>query len=96
MFCKPSEYYSKLCDYKFFACPLGNGIQTPKICESIMCETVPVVTDHIAHRELKYIYNLPLLIVKKWTDLNQNFLLNQYTSVYSNIDWDQQKKKVSY
>lgn len=93
MFCKPTKYYERLCDYRFFACPLGNGIQTPKICECIMCETVPVVTDHVAHRELRDIYGLPLLIVNKWSDLTQDFLNDQWDSVYSKVDWNDQKSK---
>lgn len=93
MFCNPIEYYENLCDYKFFACPLGNGIQTPKICECIMCETVPVVIDHVVHRELRDIYNLPLLIVNEWSDLTQVFLNNQWDAVYSKVNWHDQKSK---
>jgi hypothetical protein len=93
MFCNPLDYFEKLSDYKFFACPLGNGIQTPKICESILCETVPVVTNHIAHRELKDIYDLPLLIVDKWGDLTEEFLNESYESRFKHIDWQKEKSK---
>lgn len=93
MLCDPLEYYERLCEYKFFLAPLGNGIQTPKICECIMCETVPVVTDHVAHRELRDIYGLPLLIVNEWVDLTEQFLNDQWNSVYSKVDWDDQKNK---
>lgn len=93
MFCEPDKYYENLCDYRFFACPLGNGIQTPKICECIMCETVPVVTDHVAHRELRDIYGLPLLIVNEWSDITEEFLNEQWYLVYSKIDWHEQKNK---
>lgn len=93
MFCEPIKFYENLCDYRFFACPLGNGIQTPKICECIMCETIPVVTDHVAHRELRDIYDLPLLIVNEWTDLSEGFLVNQWNEVYSKVDWGEQKSK---
>ncbi len=93
MFCEPTEYYENLCNYRFFACPLGNGIQTPKICECIMCETVPVVTDHVAHRELRDIYKIPLLIVNEWSDLTEKFLNDQWNSVYSKIDWNLQKSQ---
>ena len=93
MFCDPLNYYERLCDYKFFACPLGNGIQTPKICESIMCETVPVVTDHIAHRELRDIYGLPLLIVDNWVDLTEESLNQSYNDKYKHMDWQNEKSK---
>ena len=93
MLCEPIEFYENLCDYRFFASPLGNGIQTPKICECIMCETIPVVTNHVAHRELRDIYDLPLLIVNEWTDLTEGFLNDQWNSVYSKVDWAEQKSK---
>jgi len=94
MFCNPVEYYERLCDYKFFACPLGNGnMQTPRICECIMCETVPVVTNHISHRELRDIYGFPLLIIDDWTDLTEAFLNEQWVKGHSRIDWDKQKSK---
>ncbi len=93
MFCDPLDYFEKLSDYKFFACPLGNGIQTPKICESILCETVPVVTNHIAHRELRDIYDLPLLIVNKWEDLTAELLNEAYESKFKHVDWQKEKAK---
>ena len=93
MFCNPLGYFEKLSDYKFFACPLGNGIQTPKICESILCETVPVVTSHIAHTELRDIYDLPLLIVDNWGDLTEEFLSEAYENKFKYIDWQKEKAK---
>lgn len=93
IFCEPNKFYENLLGYKFFACPIGSGIQTPKICECIMCETVPVVTDHVVHRELRDIYGLPLLIVNEWTDLTKQFLNNQWNLVYSKVDWVEQKSK---
>lgn len=93
MFCDPLEYFEKLCDYKFFASPLGQGVQTPKICESILCETVPVVTDHPIHRDLRDLYDLPLLIVKGWQNLTEDFLNEKWVSVYSKVDWDIHKNK---
>ena len=93
MFCDPLDYFERLSDYKFFACPLGKGIQTPKICESILCETVPVVTNHIAHRELRDIYDLPLLIVDKWEDLTEELLNEAYESKFKHIDWQKEKAK---
>lgn len=93
MFCEPDKYYERLCEYKFFLSPLGNGIQTPKICECIMCETVPVVTDHVAHRELRDLYGLPLLIVDDWSCITKNMLNEQWELVYKNTNWSEQKNK---
>lgn len=93
MFCNPLKYYKRLCDYRFFLAPIGEGIQTPKICECIMCETIPVVTDHVVHRELRDIYELPLLIVNEWADVSEDFLNKQWDLTYSQVDWNLQKSK---
>ena len=91
--CPPKKYFYNLSKYKFFASPLGNGIQTPKICESIICETVPVVTNHVAHRELRDLHGLPLLIVDKWEDLTESFLYNEWNTKYKSLDWGVEKSK---
>ncbi|MEK9694920.1 MAG: hypothetical protein VW270_04090, partial [Candidatus Poseidoniales archaeon] len=49
--CKFNEYLPTLREFKYFACPIGNGIQTPKICEAILCQTIPVVIDNPLHRD---------------------------------------------
>jgi hypothetical protein len=91
-FCEPSLYFGKLAEYMFFASPLGNGIQTPKICEAILCETIPVVTDHPCHRDLRDIYKIPLLIVKRWSDLSESMLLEALAR-FEGINWDEEKRK---
>ena len=92
-FCPPPEYFKNLSAYKFFASPLGNGVQTPKICESILCETIPVVTNHPVHRDLRDIHDLPLLIIDKWEDLTEDFLYNEWNTKYKFIDWSAEKSK---
>jgi hypothetical protein len=91
-FCKPDVYFNNLSQYYFFASPIGNGIQTPKICESIMCKTLPIVTPHPLHREFKNKYKVPLIIVKHWSDITKTFLEDQM-EYYNNIDWDDQMQR---
>lgn len=77
------KYYEGISNYKFMVCPTGNGIQTPKIFEAILVRTIPVVEDELAFRQLKEL-GLPLLIVKNWSELSEEFLKN--TSM--NVNWD--------
>lgn len=92
--CSPLVWYERLSDYKFFVSPVGGGVQTPKLFESILCETIPIVCNNVAHRELRDIYGFPLLIVDNWTDINLDWLNQQWESVYSKINWDEQKNKL--
>lgn len=82
--CSPTDYIKMLSTYNFFACPLGTGIQTPKICECILTETVPVVTSHPVYNYLKKL-ELPVIIVDKWSDLTRDILL-EYNEK-NDIDW---------
>jgi len=82
-----TDYLTKKSEYIYFACPRGVGIQSPKIFECFLCETVPVVTDAPYARQLRDDHNLPIHIVNKWSDLNEESLLNEYDAKYKNYDW---------
>lgn len=84
---EPVNYYKNLAKYKFFICPLGNGIQAPKIFECLLVKTVPVVLNHPAFLDIKN-YGFPILIIENFNQLNPEFLNDKYNSVYKNIDWD--------
>jgi hypothetical protein len=76
----PNDYYKSISNYKFVVCPTGNGIQAPKIFEAILVRTIPIVEDELCFRQLKDI-GIPLLIVKNWSELTKEFLMNLSMSV---------------
>jgi hypothetical protein len=85
--CPPEDYYSELSQYKFFICPIGNGIQTPKLQESLLTYTIPVVKKHVVYQDLVE-WGLPLLVVDNWRDISEKLLNDYYDEVYPTIDWD--------
>lgn len=85
--CHPQEYYEQVVPYKYFLCPIGNGIQTPKLLEALLVGTIPVVTKHTAYDDLKD-WGLPLLVVDKWEDLTVEYLDSNYHTLYNQVDWD--------
>lgn len=72
------EYYTDLCRSKFVLCPEGNGIDTHRVYESLLCGATPVVL----RNSLSHLYEkLPVCIVDKWTDIfsvpiGKSFLTN--------------------
>jgi hypothetical protein len=91
---EPVDFYKTLSEFKFFASPIGCGLQTPKLFECILCETVPVVIEHYVHRELLEIYKFPMIIVNEWSDITQHLLEDWYEVHHNDIDWDEQKSKL--
>lgn len=89
--CKPTEYYNTISNYKYFLCPLGAGIQTPKLQESHLMGIIPVVTKHPVYHDLSS-YGLPFLIVDKWQDVTQEFLEKKYEEKFKNVDWNKVRK----
>lgn len=64
------RWWSTLVTRRFQLCPTGNGVQTPKVMESIIAGTVPVVEPNNAYaftalRKLGY----PIAVVDKWSDI---------------------------
>jgi hypothetical protein len=71
------ELYLKECrESKFILCPDGNGIDCHRNWEMLYLGSIPVLNESIFH---KTIYgDLPVCIVKEWTDLTENFLEKFY------------------
>lgn len=59
------EYLMDLSRSKFVLCPEGEGMDTHRVYESLLCGATPVVL----HSTLDPLYSkLPICIVSKWTD----------------------------
>lgn len=75
-------YLTNLSKSYFSICPLGNGIDTHRIWESLYVKTVPIVenTYNISYMIQKY--NLPIITIDDWSQL-PNLELN--LKIYNNM-----------
>jgi len=62
------EYTKNLAKFKFNLCPNGNGVDTHRIWESFMVNTIPIVKNQTFVRNLIK-NNVPLLVVEEWDEL---------------------------
>lgn len=74
---KTSDWYTELAKHKFAFAPLGNGIQTPKVVESLLVLTIPIVQSCDAYTDLEK-RGWPILIVKNWTDVTKELLEHKW------------------
>jgi hypothetical protein len=77
---------------KFVFCPRGNGIDTHRIWESLYMGSIPIVKYERAHHLFT---DLPILFIKDWNEINEDFLNKKYEDILSK-DWNIDKLKQSY
>jgi hypothetical protein len=80
------EYWQALSLYKFCICPPGNGVQSPKITEAFLTDTVPITVRLPAYVDLKKM-GFPILLVDEWSELSPSFLRDEYERVYQFVNW---------
>lgn len=91
--CPVQEYHLTKSKYKYFASPLGAGLQSAKIYESLICETVPVLIDLPYSRQLKEVHKLPVYLTPSWKSLTEDALNEAYEQEFVNHDWKKTKER---
>lgn len=80
------EYFSALARFDFMLCPIGNGIQSPKLVEALLMGCIPIATRHPTLVEL-HKRGMPLLLVDTWNDVSRNLLMSEYPRLFRQT-WD--------
>lgn len=80
-----NRYIDNIYNHKFILCPEGNGIDTHRTWECLYMNTIPIEKININN---KYYTNLPILFVKNWKEITEEFLINEYIklSSYNNLE----------
>jgi len=73
------EYYANIQQHKFILCPPGNGKDTHRTWESLYLGAIPIVEDSVMNRFFAQYF--PILIVDRWYDINEEFLLKKYEEI---------------
>jgi len=90
---EPQQYWLELAKHQFLLAPRGNGIQAPKLAESWMVKTVPVVIQNPCFADLSAM-GFPLVMVDNWEEVTPQ-LLNGWLRSYGPIDWTQVKYQLT-
>lgn len=75
-------YLKHTAESYFSICPLGNGIDSHRIWESLYLNTIPITenTYNISYMSKKH--NLPIILIKNWSEIKQ---LNLNADIYHNL-----------
>ena len=85
-------YLNNLYRHKFILCPAGNGVDTHRLWETLYMKSIPIVKDHV---NTNFYKDLPILIVKTWKEINEEFLHQKFNEIKGNI-YNIEKLKQTY
>ena len=88
--------WNKQKDFAFVICPHGGGLDCHRNWEALCLGCIPIVKTSPIDNLYK---DLPVLIVKRWEDIDINILNNtisQFKEKYENDEFNMEKIKLSY
>jgi len=86
------NYQNKLSESKFVLCPIGNGLDTHRVWESLYLGSIPVIKKHLTYSTTS---NLPVLITDDFTNINKETLTN-FLEDMEDKEFESERLKVSY
>ena len=78
------EWFDALSQFDFMLCPLGNGVQAPKMMEAILMGCIPIVTRHPIFLELQQ-RGVPLMVVGEWEEATEARLRESYATLFPSV-----------
>ena len=90
---KNTQYWQMLAKHYFALCPAGNGIQAPKLAESWMVKTIPIVLKNPSFQDL-YDCGYPLILLDSWEQINDTNM-PKWLKYHRSIDWDLVRYKLT-
>ena len=88
------EYTKNLANFKFNLCPNGNGVDTHRIWESFMVNTIPIVKNQIFISNLVK-KNVPLFVVEEWEELI-DIGKDELDKIYNELIEKKKKLKINH
>jgi hypothetical protein len=79
----PELFYEEIAKSKYVLSPQGTGIDCHRIYESIFLNSIPILQSSPMD---SFYTKLPVVIVEKWSDINEPFLLDNYHTYKKNLD----------
>jgi len=88
------NYLKSLRMSSFVICPIGNGLDTHRVWETLYMGGIPIVE---SHPMLNYLlYDLPVLILDDWNQLGNISELERKFYEIKNLKWDFRKLDVNH
>ncbi len=79
------DYFNKILEYKMVLCPVGNGIDTHRLWETLYSKRIPVITKVGNYKIYELYEKLPIIILDDINKLyDKNFIEKEYEQIINN------------
>lgn len=78
-----NKYLDRIYTHKFVLCPEGNGTDTHRTWETLYVGSIPIEKRNINNSF--YEGKLPICFVDEWSEINEEFLNNEYNRITNTI-----------
>mmetsp|Transcript_21677 Transcript_21677/g.31545 ORF Transcript_21677/g.31545 Transcript_21677/m.31545 type:complete len:363 (-) Transcript_21677:150-1238(-) len=90
------EYWFKLSKCNFLIVPPGQGVQTPKLAESWLVQTVPISLNLPAFRDLRDM-GFPMVLVDSWSEISPDNVTKWRRDIAdSSVDWSNVRRMLTH
>lgn len=89
-----SYFYKKIKDYRATVCPIGNGLDTHRVYETLYSNRIPITFSKVLYDKLYYQY--PVVLLENINDLKNYDLLDKLIKEQENKSWDKELLNFSY
>lgn len=86
------DYIDNIYNHRFVLCPVGNGIDTHRMWETLYLGSIPIVQDNINN---SFYGDLPISCVGNWSGITEEWLNDEYSYI-SSQKWNMNKLNFSY
>ena len=80
-----NDFFNHLSNHKMVLCPIGNGIDTHRLWETLYCNRIPIIIKMGNYKLYDLYKRLPIIILNNYEELkNQQYIYNLYEKIVSN------------
>ena len=81
-----SYFYNKILEYQSVVCPVGNGIDTHRVYETLYLNRIPITFNKTIYDKLYF--NFPVILLDSYNDLRNQTLIEEKIKELSNKTFD--------
>lgn len=79
-------FYNKILEYQSVVCPVGNGIDTHRVYETLYLNRIPITFNKIIYKKLYF--NYPVILLNSYEELTNQTVIEEKIKEISNKKFD--------